>query len=485
MTIGSKSAVYPLFERIINVYHPVGDGTYTLATELGANGNISGFVKSAGFTVAMDKGCCAGYLELIAFDAAKQLVKLNNPCLLSYGDLIEFVPETGATPVYSGTVIAPREIGSDYRHRYKLEGAANQLWGVAPVDENTYSFGTEASATEGDPSIKWISQSPDGIVQWLMREGGPIDMAQVGVGRPANFDYTNMTYNTNTEVKLMTVDAGMDCFNLLDDLARHCPDDSAHDYPWPCIWGCEPDTDGGSKYAGLIYFNYRPHTAIMGLSFLFNPTRPEGVPVLTIAGTEMKIFAGKWDVLEGADFRNVLVVQGGSDTDGVAVEKTYTNTDSIAKYGQRKRDVQEVPEICSTADADRWAVAFFQRYADCQGSYVIKDVPITAKEQFVQPWDGFCQVTTPSVSGEAGERNIAYINYTWDDTPMASYFIGDGHASGNAGVGGSPRWGSAHKKATDRIPKTPGNSKRVGARTQLYTLTEYPMYPFWTGSYSS
>jgi len=447
------SLIYPEFERIIRVSHPDGNNGYDIATEIGDSGNITRWVEHAEFTLAPEFGCCEGRLVMVAFDDDRSTIKLNNPFLLSFGDLVEFIPETGADPYYAGIVVPPRTNEGDWRHGYTLAGLANQLYGIPPVASGTTTY-----------SGIYVSHGGDGVVQLLNADAGPMDI-DVGIIRTTTAVETNMVYNAGTQVQSLIIDPTMNLADIFQDLARHCNDDIAGhaSYPWPVFWGVDNER--------TFYFNFRPDTQLMQVSFLFNPLYREGTPVVTIGSTVVK--CQRVVATEGSEFRNSLLVRGGTDSEGAAIEKRYENAASIAYYKFIKQDVQELPEIRNTFDADRFASGYFQRYAMARSNYSVEGVPITKASGLPLPWLGYAAVVTPDQSGDASEFDITEVRVTFDETPIADFRIGHGSQSSFSGVGGSPRWpGNASKKTADRIPR----SRNVAAGA---SVTPGSTDPYW------
>ncbi|MCK9520931.1 MAG: hypothetical protein M0R74_18190 [Dehalococcoidia bacterium] len=392
-------SAYTGFERIIR--HYASNGT-TLKTA-----DISSSCTHASFTLAAERGCCRGTLKMVADEMGAYA--------LDHGDVIKMIPETGADAWYTGCVVGRERDATSGLHTYRLDGLAVRLSGLPVVDDaDGHQFGASAGGSNPHPDRLYPHHPTAGVVQWIAFN--TIDDANVGIITDGSgFDYTYMIYD---EVGLLRYDPGQDCENVLGELARMVYDQqSSHSAaPYPILWGVDADRN--------LYFRFRPETQILRLH-VGDANNTSGLPTLYLNG-EVVRYQG-WSESEGEDFVNVLVVRGNADSGGTIINETFEDTESIAKYGRRVIDFQEVPGLASSGAATLFAQGYFQRYADPKTTHTLDGVIITDKDQLPLPWSGYASIQDYQTANNAmaGRRTIQSVTVRFDDTPLAEIVIGE------------------------------------------------------------
>jgi len=367
---------------------------------------------------------------------------------LEHGDVIRMIPETGADPWYTGCIVGRSRDATTGIHTYRLDGLAVRLSGLPAVsDDASHEFGTAAGGSNPHPERIRTTHPTAGIVQWIAYN--TIDGANVGIITDGGgFDYTYMIYNASTEIELLRYDQAQDCENVLGELARMTPDmQSSHTAaPYPMLWGVDS--------ARNLYFKFRPESQIARLH-IGDANNTSGLPTLYLNGEIVQY--QEWHENEGEDFVNVLVVRGNADTGGTTISETYTDDDSITKYGRRVIDFQEVPGLSSSGAATLFAQGYFQRYADPQRTHTIAGIIITDKDQLPLPWTGYASIQdyqTPN-NAMAGRRTIQSVTVRFDDTPIAEMVIGEIEPSlfTPSNTAATRYAGNSWKSTQNRIPR--------------------------------
>ena len=489
------SAIYPTYTRIINVYRQSAvDGSLTLAEDIGVGGNISIAVESASFTLCAERGCAEGEIIALSATATSLLVRRMNPFVLEHGDVIAMIPEAGADPWYLGYI---RQRSRDFTGRliYSLYGLAGKLTDL-PVCSSTAPnyFGTavDLSFWPGD-SVYFPSHPSAGLVQWLMSDSvqdgdgnfvtGPVVAAKTGILAPDswNAECAGMSTAEEDKIEILCLDQEAKVATVLEEQSRSISDPIVGNTanPRPVLWGVGPDQK--------LYFRFRPESELMALDLV----RGRQAPLLTIGGTSVIWTGGQITEEEGEDFRNVLFLRGGADDSiygagrtgagNTQVLGTYTNAASIANYKQRRSDTQEIASIRTPADADRFAAAYFQRYATIQNSYNIPGAAIPAATKLPLPWAGYAQITSDTITGLAGKHTINSVAVEFNETPLATIQL----CSSTPGVFGSSgtgvRWpGNSYKASFDRIPRV-NTAQGGGGGETLLIADDSLSWTYWGG----
>ena len=242
---------------------------------------------------------------------------------------------------------------------------------------------------------------------------------------------------------------------LLTDLALMCPD-AINTPVWPCYWGVKADS--------TFYFKFRPDLEL-GRVVINTAAAPRGQVLLTL--NSVKSTYDTYAEQDVAMLYNVLQLTGGLDNEDVPFSKTYTDTDSIAKYKRYRADAMEAPWITDAADGDHYAAGYFGRYADPVASYWFAGVKITSAAHLPLPWDGYIQIQDGAIAHDSTDPKLSLLSVTVDfgETPIAALQMGEGIGSRGSGIptsqaslrsGSANRW-KAHANKAGASHRQPPN----------------------------
>jgi hypothetical protein len=433
-------SAYTGFERIVRVY------TFGYAL---VSADVSAYCEHIEFTLSCTKGCCEATIVTIPTPSGAMVFGIGN--------IVELIPQTGAAAWYTGIVGDRSWDSTTNRFTYKLDGIAAQFAGIAPVTTET-DFGTGGGEefegfTENETKDHILYDSDNityGIIPWLVRNATTGIIYQSTGMASGSYDYDFSFYMADNTVELVHMSPEMNVMNVLEELAGIYEDTypSHSTYPYPFFWGVGADRK--------FYAGFRPNTKLLTLKVGLADADGDtiGHPTLRLTDGTRIDYEGCNEAVAGMTY-NVLIIYGGCQTDGTVYKETFEDAASIAADFRRRLFRVTVPTVCNLNDGQRFANAFFAKYAKARASYFLRGLILTAATALPIPHTGYCEVVSNSVGygAEAGKRTIKTVHVLFNESPRADVTIGEIEFNGMIPSDGNTRTpGTAWTETRNREP---------------------------------